>query len=110
MGPERSAKPIHSSRADDPDLEERIDAFVVHLGERVDELQDVEAGGDRAALRRRVLEFGTEALELGYEPLADAAQRVAAACEEAAPETVRKSVEDLTAVAYRVRRGHRSFA
>lgn len=110
MAREHAPRPIYPTRVLDPDLQERIDDFVVSLGERVDALQDAEVEGDRERLRDLVLAFANEALELGYEPLAEAAQEVAAACEGPGPETVRKSVEDLTEIAYRVRRGHRSFA
>lgn len=110
MASESAPKPIYPQRVLDPDVQERIDEFVVSLAERVDALQDAEAEGDLERLRHLVLELANEALELGYEPLAEAAQDVAAACEGPGPETVRKSVEDLTAIAYRVRRGHRSFA
>jgi predicted secreted protein len=103
-------KPIFSAYAAHPELEERIDAFVVQLGESVDLLQDAEIDGDLALLRKLCERFGDESRELGYEPLAQAAGRVAAACLERSPEAARKSLADLTEVSQRVRRGHPSSA
>jgi hypothetical protein len=103
-------KPIFSSYAADPDLEERIDAFVVQMGERIDLLQDIEMDGDLQRLHGLSEEFASDSHELGYEPLARAAQRIAAACLERSPEAARKSLVDLTELSQRVRRGHSSSA
>lgn len=110
MPPERPAPPLLSERADDPDFEERIDAFVVRLGETVDELQDAEAEGDGAALAKRAEALGCEAETLGYPPLAEAARRVAEAAHGAALEAAHKHVAEVTELAQRIRRGHRSAA
>jgi hypothetical protein len=95
--------PIFSSYAADPEFDDRIDAFVVRMGERIDLLQD-------ALLRDLSERFGAESRELGYEPLAQAADRVVAACLEQSPEAARKSLAELTEVSQRVRRGHSSSA
>jgi hypothetical protein len=105
-----SAKPIVSTRSEDPDFEERIDGFVVGLGERIDALQDAESAGDRGALRSLAEVFARDARELGYPSLADAAARLAQAAGDEGLETLRKSVVDLTELSQRVRRGHRSAA
>lgn len=110
MESDRPLKPIISLYAADPELEERIDAFVIELGERVDQLQDAEIDGDLALLRELLEKFGAESRELGYEFLGQAADRVAAACLEQSPEAIRKSLTDLTEVSQRVRRGHSSSA
>ena len=102
--------PIFSSYAADPEFDDRIDAFVVRMGERVDLLQDTEIDGDLALLRDLSERFGAESRELGYEPLAQAADRVVAACLEQSPEAARKSLAELTEVSQRVRRGHSSSA
>ena len=104
------AKPIVSTRADDPELDERIDRFVVELAERVDAFQDAEAAHDRETLRVLASDLGADAGALGYPLLVDAAARIAQACGEGAPEALHKSVVDLTELSQRVRRGHRSAA
>ena len=62
---ERPLKPIFSIYAADPELEERIDAFVVQMGERVDYLQDAEIDGDLELLRELAEKFGAESRDLG---------------------------------------------
>lgn len=103
-------KPIVSTRSDDPDLDERIDRFVVRLAERVDAFQDAEAARDRDALLALANALAEEATALGYPLLVAAAARIAEACGENVPESLRKSVVDLTELSQRVRRGHRSSA
>ena len=103
-------KPIVSTRVDDPDLDERIDRFVVHLAERVDGFQDAEAAQDRTALLALADALAADATILGYPLLVSAAERIAEACGENVPESLRKGVVDLTELAQRVRRGHRSSA
>jgi len=103
-------QPIFSIYATHPELEERIDAFVVQMGERVDLLQDLESEGNLERLRERSEAFAAESRELGYEPLAQVARLVAAACVEQNPQAARKSLSDLTELCQRVRRGHRSSA
>jgi hypothetical protein len=103
-------KPIFSSYAADPELEERIDAFVFQMGERIDMLQDVEIDGDLVLLREVSEKFASESRELGYQPLAQAAERIVAACLERSPEAARKSLIDLTEITQRARRGHSSCA
>jgi hypothetical protein len=110
MEVQQTPKPIVSSRADDPAFEERIDAFVIQLGERVDCLQDAEIDHDLMLLRELSGKFAAESRELGYQPLAQAAERVVAACLEQSPEAARKSLTDLTEISQRVRRGHSSSA
>ena len=110
MNPESPDKPIRSSRADDPEVEERIDVFVFGLGEIIDGVQDAELAGDRVALARLAQDLARTSLELGYEPLALASDKVAVACREAGPDATRKSVAELTRLTERVRRGHRSAA
>ncbi len=107
---DRSLPPIRSSREHEPDLEPEIDAFVLSLGEIVDSFQDAEAAGALPTLEKLASDLRARAGVLGYEPLVDAVTRVRAACGERNPEAVRKAVQDLTDVAQRVRRGHRSAA
>lgn len=107
---DRALPPIRSSRDDEPDLEPAIDAFVFGLGEIVDSFQDAEAAGALPKLDEIAAQLMARAETLGYRPVSDSAQRVRAACSERNPEAVRKAVQDLTEVAQRVRRGHRSAA
>lgn len=110
MCPDDPGKPIRSLHEDDPELEERIDAFVVRLGEIVDLFQDTEAAGKFAALQGLAGELAEHSDALGYPALGDASRSVEDACREASAEAVHKRVADLTAIAQRIRMGHRSAA
>lgn len=110
MCPEQPGKPIHSLREDEPEFEERIDRFVVQLGELVDLFQDTEAAGDLSGLEQMAAELAERSEALGYPALVEAARAVESACQEASVDAVHKSVADLTGVAQRVRMGHRSAA
>jgi hypothetical protein len=103
-------KPIVSTRSEDPDCEERIDAFVIQLGPRVDAFQDAELGADLRALRDLAEALAADAEELGYPALVDAAQRIGDASGDSSADAVHKAVEQLTEISQRVRRGHRSAA
>ena len=103
-------KPIYSTRGDDADFDDAIGEFVAGLGERVDALQDAEAADDREAVRRLAADFASEAEAVGYPAIAAAAREVGLACEEEPSEALRKQIVDLTTLAQRVRRGHRSSA
>jgi hypothetical protein len=107
---DRLMPPIRSSREHEADLEPEIDAFVFGLGELVDSLQDAEAAGAIATLAQLAVRLTERARALGYMPLAECAERVTAASGERNPEAMRKSVQALTEVAIRVRRGHRGTA
>jgi hypothetical protein len=107
---DRLLPPIRSARDHEPDLEPEIDAFVFGLGELVDSFQDAEAAGAVATLEQLAARLEVRARELGYEPVASSAERIRSACGERSSEALRKSVLDLTEIAMRVRRGHRSAA
>jgi hypothetical protein len=107
---EAPPKPIVSRYAEDPAYDERIDRFVVALGERVDSFQDAESQGDRVALAALAGALRQEAEELGYPLLSAAADEVTAACAEPGADALKKRVFDLTEITQRVRRGHRSAA
>ena len=110
MDAQQPAKPIFSSYAAAPGLEEQISVFVIQMGERIDLLQDVEAQGDLALLRALSEKFAADSRDLGYEPLAEAAGRVVAACLERSPEAAHKHLADLTEISQCVRRGHSTSA
>jgi len=103
-------RPIRSLREDDPEVEERIDAFVARLGETIDGFQDNEARGDLHGLRELADELAEQAQTLGYPDLVAAARAIGTACGEDSPAALRKSVEGLTELSQRIRRGHRSAA
>jgi hypothetical protein len=107
---DRVLPPIRSTRDHEPDLEPEIDAFVFGLGEVVDSFQDAEMEGATTTLDQLAQRLAERAGGLGYAPIAESAQRIRGACGERNPEAVRKAVQDLTEIAQRVRRGHRSTA
>ncbi len=107
---DRVLPPIRSSREAEPDLEPAIDAFVFGLGELVDSFQDAEAASAIASLEQLASRLIARASELGFAPVSDSAERIRSACGERNPEALRKAVLDLTDLAQRVRRGHRSDA
>ena len=107
---DRALPPVRSSREAEPALEPAIDAFVFSLGELVDSFQDAEAANAIATLAQLATRLIATARDLGFAPVEDSAERIRAACGERNPEAVRKAVLDLTDIAQRVRRGHRSAA
>jgi hypothetical protein len=100
-------RPILSSLANDASLAPAIDAFVIALAERVDELPDCEAQGALPRLAERAARLAQDAEKVGYEPLCAWAETVRRACAERNPQDARKALLELTEVAYRVRLGHR---
>lgn len=101
------SRPIHSALGEDPSHTPTIEAFVVGLAERVDELQDCEAQGALARLAERAAELAAEAARVGYGPLAEWAEAVRRSSAEHNARDARKALLELTEVAYRVRLGHR---
>lgn len=100
-------RPIFSSLSEDPALQDGIDAFVVVLAERVDELQDCEARGDLPGLARLCDQLLLESAKVGFDSLSRCAAATKAAAEEQDAEAARKAIVELTEVAQRVRSGHR---
>jgi HPt (histidine-containing phosphotransfer) domain-containing protein len=100
-------KPILSSRSDEPEVTEAIEAFIVGLAERVDELQDAEFKGDLQDLAILAHKLGTIANELGFELLAASASDLERCCLKDGVDQVRDTLIDLTEIAKRVRMGHR---
>lgn len=99
--------PIFSSRAEDPDLIERIETFIIELAERVDELQDAEFKGDSEQLGGFAVALGKEADVLGFGSLAASAHAVNGCAGDGDSEEVREVLLDLTEIAKRIRLGHR---
>jgi hypothetical protein len=114
MGTRDEDAPILSAMAGDPEVRERLEAFVLGLGERVDQLQDLESQRDWKALAAEARRLGNEALALGFAPLGEAGAAVEQACALAqqryvsrSDPAVREALVALTDVARRVRLGHR---
>jgi hypothetical protein len=99
--------PIFSTLADDPKAGDGIDAFVVGLAERVDELQDCEARSDHDGLAAQAALLAQDAERVGYDLLAATAQAVQRAALEEFAEGAHKAVVELTEISQRVRLGHR---
>jgi len=100
-------KPIFSSRADDLDLRESIDQFVVGLAERVDRLQDADGAGRLQELAQLAGTLALESASIGFEPLSRCAERVHQSAREGQPRDAHALLIELSHLAQRVRRGHR---
>lgn len=107
MAGEDRPRPIYSALAEDPAFQDAIDAFVVELAGRVDDLQDCEARADFESLAELARVLRRESEKVGYESLAACAAAVQAAAGERKGEDARKALVELTEVAQRVRLGHR---
>lgn len=99
--------PLRSSFADDPELAEPLDAFVVGLAERIDRLQDADAHAEFAVLGQLARELAADARAVGHGPVAEVALRVSSAAEEGKAEDAHAELVSLTELAQRVRMGHR---
>ncbi len=107
MGENSKRTPLFSTRANDPDLLDSLDDFVLGLGERIDALQDAEIASDLARMGVLAGELRGAAADHGYEPLADCAADVKTACANGDAEAAHKGLLELTEIAQRVRLGHR---
>ena len=103
-------KPIYSSHSEDPSDDDVIDRFVIRLAERIDALQDAEAGGDLAQLATLTSELVAEAERAGFEALVRFAKALEAACLGDDGKAARERLLHLTQIAQRIRLGHRGAA
>jgi hypothetical protein len=101
--------PIRSLLVDDESLE-RLDAFLMALGERIDGIQEAEFAGALDELGKSALALASDAAALGLPPLAEAARRVAESSQRGDPRRLHDEVLALTEVATCVRLGHRTSA
>jgi HPt (histidine-containing phosphotransfer) domain-containing protein len=114
---QRESGPIVSPFVGDAEMQERLEAFVMALGERIDTLQDLELARDYKQREAQAVRVGREALPLGYPALAETCAEVEAAClrlraagvpvRKDAVAAVHETLVELTDVARRVRLGHR---
>ncbi len=110
MGDGSKRTPLLSTRANDPDVQDSLDAFVVGLGERIDALQDAEIASDLPRMGVLAGELRDAAADHGYELLADCAAGVRTACASGNAEVAHKGLLELTEITQRVRLGHRGAA
>jgi len=102
-----SLRPLFSLRVDEPELAPALDAFVLGLAVRVDELQDADSRGELDLLSALARGLGHDAERVGHEALAMGAQRVREAAERGKAEEAHCELLELTTLARRVRLGHR---
>jgi hypothetical protein len=100
-------KPIFSSRADDPEVSELIDEFMVGLAEQVDGLQDAEVKEDLAELGALTGDLAVKAESLGFGVLAAAAGDLQSCCHSGQLQEARDALVEITNIAKRIRMGHR---
>ncbi len=99
--------PLYSNRAEDLEVREAIDKFVVSLAERIDRIQDAEARGDFKQIAELCAPLVGEAEHLGFSPLARMAEVVGACADQEKSEETHQQLLGLTGVAHRIRLGHR---
>ena len=107
---EQRLRPIYSLREDDIEYEDRIDPFVIHLGETVDALQDAEQCGELDLLDELCTTMATQAAAAGYPDLDKLARQVRRACQQADAPATQQSLVELTDLSRRVRLGYRGAA
>lgn len=100
-------QPLYSDHAQDPALSEAIDRFVLGLAGAVDDLQDAHIACDCTRLGLLARELAADADLVGYGPLAELADAVSSCAAHMKQEEARDVLIELTAVAQRIRLGHR---
>ena len=102
--------PLYSSLAEDSELRDQIDHFVVFLAEQIDGIQDALCAADLELLGTRTSELAETSLRLGFSLLADAARSTADACAEGKSAPAEDGVVEITQLGQRIRLGHRGAA
>ena len=100
-------KPIFSSRADDPEVSDLIDQFMVGLAEQVDRLQDAECKGDVENLGALTSALADDAERLGFGVLAACAMDLQSCCQTGDLDDAREALIEITEIAKQIRMGHR---
>jgi HPt (histidine-containing phosphotransfer) domain-containing protein len=101
-----AAARIVSTRANEPELEEAIDRFVVDLAERIDLLQEAQIAGDFETLAKLATELQRDADDLGFPSLASVASELERSTREREEQMLLERLLDLTELGRRVRSGH----
>ncbi len=99
--------PLFSTRADEPEVVDRIDDFVVALAERIDALQDAQCNSDLPTLAELASRLATDAIALGFPLLGNGAAALDNACRDDKAEEAHQALVELTEMAHRIRLGHR---
>lgn len=107
MNEPESLRPLFSDRVDDPDLTGALDGFLLTLAGRIDELQDAHSRGETDVLSTMARGLARDAIRVGHEALATAAQRVRQAADRGKAEEAHSELVELTDLAQRARLAHR---
>jgi len=102
--------PIYSQHDDDFEMRDVIEAFVVDLSARLDDLQDAEMRSDFETLAELSRSLIEDADKAGYPSLVEIGERSLAAAQKNEAEDAHKALVDLTEIVQRVRRGSRGAA
>jgi hypothetical protein len=106
---DRRKGPIRSTLVDDAALE-RLDGFLLALGERLDLIQEADRVGELGEAGARALDLASDAAGLGLPALVATAERVAFCCRAGDAASAHDAILELTDVVRRVRLGHRGAA
>ena len=107
MTPPDRLTPIYSAHSDDPARNEAIDAFVIHLAERIDHLQDAESRADVGQVAELGLALAQEAAGVGYDEFSRVARAAVDAARDGKSEEAHNALVELTDLSHRIRLGHR---
>lgn len=107
MNAPEGQRPLYSSYADDPELSDELDAFLLALAGRIDDLQDAYARGEIDELGGLAGALAREGERVGHEALATAALRVRNATDRGKLEEAHSELVELTGLALRARLAHR---
>ena len=107
MNEPESLRPLFSARADEPELSEDLEDFLLALAVRVDELQDAHSRGEDDGMKTMARSLAEDAERLGHEDLATAAHRILFGLDRGKAEEVHSELVELTVLARRARLAHR---
>ena len=99
--------PIYSSRAEELELRDAIDEFVIQLAERIDHLQDAESEGDMVRLVELAESLTRDAENVGYADFIRVAQTAVDAAQDGKADEAHEALVELTDLSHRIRLGHR---
>ena len=106
----KTGTPIFSKYEDDLSKRDCVDGFVHGLAGQLDDLQEAELGGDLSEVERLSQNLVNGASRSGYPLLVGVGEAAITACRAGKDDEVRKTIEDLTDLTMRVRRGSRGAA